>query len=172
MGPSPDVSSFVELLAALPDPRIDRTRRHSLDAILFLCLCGVVCGANDLVAIEDFGNARRAFLERFVDFPNGIPSHDTIGRVLAKLNPTALEELFTKWMRGVAEATQREVVAIDGKVLRRALDKASGSGFRSRGLFSRIPPYSFWTKRLPAWILRRRSRSSWRWRTFWPIGPA
>jgi predicted transposase YbfD/YdcC len=129
MGPSPDVSSFVELLAALPDPRIDRTRRHSLDAILFLCLCGVVCGANDLVAIEDFGNARRAFLERFVDFPNGIPSHDTIGRVLAKLNPTALEELFTKWMRGVAEATQREVVAIDGKVLRRALDKASGSGF-------------------------------------------
>lgn len=129
MGPSPDVSSFLELLATLPDPRIDRTRRHSLEAILFLCLCGVVCGANDLVAIEDFGNARRAFLEKFVDFPNGIPSHDTIGRVLAKLDPTALEEVFTKWMRAVAEATKRDVVAIDGKVLRRALDKASGNGF-------------------------------------------
>lgn len=129
MGPSPDVSSFMELLATLPDPRIDRTRRHSLEAILFLCLCGVVCGANDLVAIEDFGNARRAFLEKFVNFPNGIPSHDTLGRVLAKLDPTALEAVFTKWMRGVAEATKRDVVAIDGKVLRRAFDKASGSGF-------------------------------------------
>jgi predicted transposase YbfD/YdcC len=129
MGPCPDVSSFIELLEAVPDPRIDRTRRHSLESILFLCLCGVVCGANDLVAIEDFGKARRAFLEKFVDFPNGIPSHDTIGRVLAKLDPTALEEVFTKWMRGVAEATKREVVAIDGKVLRRAFDKASGNGF-------------------------------------------
>jgi predicted transposase YbfD/YdcC len=129
MGPSPDVSSFMDLLATLPDPRLDRTRRHSLEGILFLCLCGVVCGANDLVAIEDFGNARRAFLEKFIDFPNGIPSHDTIGRVLAKLDPTALEEVFTKWMRGVAEATKREVVAIDGKVLRRAFDKASGNGF-------------------------------------------
>ena len=129
MGPVPDVSSFVELLAELPDPRVERTRRHSLEGILFLCLCGVVCGANDLVAIADFGKARRAFLERFVEFPNGIPSHDTLGRVLAKLNPTALEQMFTKWMRGVAEATQRDVVAIDGKTLRRALDKASGGGF-------------------------------------------
>lgn len=129
MGPAPDVSSFIELLAALPDPRVERTRRHSLELILFLCLCGTVCGANDLVAIEDFGFARRAFLEKFVDFPHGIPSHDTIGRVLAKLDPTALEQMFTKWMRGVAEATKRDVVAIDGKVLRRALDKASGAGF-------------------------------------------
>jgi predicted transposase YbfD/YdcC len=129
MGPSPDVSSFMELLSTVPDPRIDRTRRHSLESILFLCLCGVVCGANDLVAIEDFGNARRTFLEKFVEFPNGIPSHDTIGRVLAKLDPTALQTMFTQWMRAVAEATKREVVAIDGKVLRRALDKASGTGF-------------------------------------------
>ena len=52
MGPAPDVSSFIELLAALPDPRVERTRRHSLESILFLCLCGTVCGANDLVAIE------------------------------------------------------------------------------------------------------------------------
>lgn len=129
MGPSPDVSSFVELLATLPDPRVERTRRYSLESILFLCLCGVLCGANELVAIEKFGKARLAYLKKFVDFPNGIPSHDTLGRVLAKLNPRALEELFTKWMRGVAEATKREVVAIDGKALRRAFDKASGSGF-------------------------------------------
>lgn len=128
MGPAPDVSFFIELLAHLPDPRIERSRRHSLEAILFLYLCGVICGANDLVAIEAFGKARRAFLDKFVEFPHGIPSHDTLGRVLAKLNPTALEKLFTKWMHGVAEATRQDVVAIDGKTLRRALDKASGCG--------------------------------------------
>lgn len=129
MGPAPDVESFMELFAQLPDPRVERTRRHSLESILFLCLCGVVCGANDLVSIERFGIARRAFLEKFVEFPNGIPSHDTLGRVLAKLNPTALENLFARWMRGVAEATDQDVVAIDGKTLRRAFDKAGGGAF-------------------------------------------
>jgi len=129
MGPAPDVKSFVEMFAALPDPRVTRTRWHSLESILFLCLCGVVCGANDPVAIERFGLARQEFLERFVAFPNGIPSHDTIGRVLAKLDPAALEALFARWMRGVAQATSQEVIAIDGKVLRRAFNKAAGGSF-------------------------------------------
>lgn len=129
MGPAPEIESFVELFAQLPDPRVERTRRHSLGSILFLCLCAVICGANDLVAIERFGKARRALLERFVEFPNGIPSHDTIGRVLAKLDPTALEGLFARWMRAVSKATNRDVVALDGKTLRRALDKAAGGAF-------------------------------------------
>jgi predicted transposase YbfD/YdcC len=129
MGPAPDVQSFVEMFAQLPDPRVERTRRHSLESILFLCLCAVVCGANDPVAIERFGIARREFLERFVEFPSGIPSHDTLGRVLAKLDPAALEALFARWMRGVAAATNHDVVAIDGKVLRRAFNKAAGGAF-------------------------------------------
>ena len=129
MGPAPGGESFLELLAGLPDPRVERTRRHSLVSVLFLCLCGVVCGANDPVAIECFGVARRPFLEKFVEFPGGIPSHDTIGRVLAKLDPTALEALFARWMRGVAEATNHDVIAIDGKVLRRAFSQAAGGTF-------------------------------------------
>lgn len=129
MGPPPDLASFLEILAELPDPRVARTRLYELPGVLFLCLCAVICGANDLVTIEKFGNARRAFLEKFVSFPNGIPSHDTLGRVLAKLNPTALEELFARWMRAVAEATNGDVIAIDGKVLRGAFDKASGGAF-------------------------------------------
>lgn len=129
MGPAPDVESFVELFAQLPDPRVERTRKHSIESILFLCVCAVVCGANDLVAIERFGVARRAFLERFVEFASGIPSHDTIGRVLAKLDPAALEALFARWMRAVAEATNQDVVAIDGKALRRAFNKAAGGSF-------------------------------------------
>src|SRR6516162_5730533 len=66
MGPPPDLATFLEVLGELPDPRIMRTRRHELPAVLFLCLCAVICGANDLVTIEKFGNARRAFLEKFV----------------------------------------------------------------------------------------------------------
>ena len=129
MGPAVDVESFVELFARLPDPRVERTKRHSLESILFLCLCAVVCGADDLVAIERFGKARRSLLERFVEFPGDIPSHDTLGRVLAKLDPAPLEELFARWMHAVADATSGDVVAIDGKVLRRAFNKASGGPF-------------------------------------------
>jgi predicted transposase YbfD/YdcC len=129
MGPMPDAQTFVELLATLPDPRVHRTRVHSLESILFLCLCAVVCGANDPVAIERFGNARKEFLGKFVDLAGGIPSHDTIGRVLAKLDPNALEAMFAQWMSAVSKATDDEVIAIDGKTLRRAVDKARGGAF-------------------------------------------
>ncbi len=129
MGPAPDVEAFVELFSQLPDPRVERTRRHSLESILFLCVCGVVCGANDPVSIERFGESRREFVERFVELPFGIPSHDTIGRILAKLDPEALESLFARWMRGVATATHEGVVAIDSKTLRRAFDKANAGAF-------------------------------------------
>ena len=129
MGPMPDAATFVEMFATLPDPRVHRTRVHSLEAILFLCLCAVICGANDPVSIERFGKARKEFLARFVDLAGGIPSHDTIGRVLAKLNPGALEAMFAEWMSAVAKATDDEVIAIDGKTLRRAVDKARGGTF-------------------------------------------
>ena len=129
MGPMPDPQAFVEMFAALPDPRLHRTRVHSLETILFLCLCAVVCGANDPVAIERFGKARREFVAKFVDISGGIPSHDTIGRVLAKLDPDALEAMFARWMAAVAQATEQEIVAIDGKTLRRAIDKARGGTF-------------------------------------------
>jgi predicted transposase YbfD/YdcC len=125
----PDPRTFVEMFAALPDPRVHRTRVHSLESILFLCLCAVICGANDPVAIERFGKSRKEFLARFVDVEHGIPSHDTIGRVLAKLRPDALEAMFADWMRAVATATDEGVVAIDGKTLRRAVDKVRGGAF-------------------------------------------
>jgi len=128
MGPMPEAQAFVEMFAALPDPRSHRTRVHNLEAILFICLCGVICGANDPVGIEKFGNAKREFLGQFVDLSAGIPSHDTIGRVLAKLNPDASEAMFVRWVRAVAKVAE-DVVPIDGKTLRRAVDKARGGAF-------------------------------------------
>lgn len=122
-------ASIVEYFAKVPDPRVERTRRHPLVSILVLSLLAVLCGADDFVAIEAFGKAKLAWLRTFLDFPHGIPSHDTIGRVLAALNPTALGEAFREWVLAVSRVTQGEVVAIDGKTLRRATREAGAMAF-------------------------------------------
>lgn len=127
MGPAPDAQSFVDYFSAVPDPRSDQTQ-HPLLSILVLCLCAIISGANGPTAIEDFGHSRREFLERLVQFPNGIPSHDTIGRVLGMLNPKALEPAFAAWMHSVI-ALAGEVIAIDGKTLRRARNMKDGQAF-------------------------------------------
>jgi predicted transposase YbfD/YdcC len=129
MGVAPDPSTFVELFSTIPDRRIERTKLHSLPAVLLLCLCGVICGADSLVAIERFGELRKKVLNEMIPFPNGIPSHDTIGRVLAGISPDVLERMFLQWMSNVAKLTEGEVVAIDGKTLRRAWDRANGGKF-------------------------------------------
>ena len=119
-----NATSVIEYLSAVADPRIERTRLHSLKDILVLSLCAIICGADSFVGIEEFGIAREAWFKTFLDLPNGIPSHDTIGRVFALLDPKALEAVFRAWTRTVAELTQGEVVAFDGKSLRRSFRKA------------------------------------------------
>ena len=122
-------ASIVEYFAKIPDPRVERTRHHPLVSILVLSLCAVICGADDFVAIEAFGKAKLEGLRTFLDFPRGVPSHDTIGRVLAALNPTALGEAFREWVLTVSRLTHGEVVAIDGKTLRSAIREAGGTAF-------------------------------------------
>ena len=85
-------ASILEYFAAVPDPRIDRRRLHPLTSILALSPVAVICGADSFVAIEEFGESKEAWLKTFLDFPNGIPSHDTLGRVFAILDPVALAE--------------------------------------------------------------------------------
>jgi hypothetical protein len=108
-------ASILEYFAAIPDPRIDRRRLHPLTSILVLSLLAVICGADSFVAIEEFGRSKEAWLKTFLLLPNGIPSHDTLGRVFAILDPVALAEAFREWMRAVAGLTQGGVVALDGK---------------------------------------------------------
>src|SRR5258708_93380 len=90
-------ASVMEYFAAVIDPRIDRTRLHPLASILSLSLCAVICGADSFVAIERFGHARKEWLKTFMDLPNGIPSHETMGRVFAFLDPRSLEAAFRAW---------------------------------------------------------------------------
>lgn len=122
-------ASILEYFADVPDPRIERSRLHPLASVLVLSLCAVVCGADSFVAIEHFGNAREAWLRTFLDLPNGIPSHDTIGRIFAMLNPKALEQAFRDWAAAIASLSKGEVVAIDGKTLRRSFHKAGSGAF-------------------------------------------
>ena len=119
-----NAGSVIEYLAAVPDPRMERTRLHSLKAILVLSLCAIIGGADSFVAIEEWGILKQEWLKAFLDLPNGIPSHDTIGRVFAMLDPKALESAFRAWTRAVAVLTKGEVVAFDGKTLRRSFRKA------------------------------------------------
>jgi predicted transposase YbfD/YdcC len=111
------------LLAAVEDPRIDRAKKHSLPDILFLSLCGVICGCESFNDIEDFGNAKLDWLKNHIPLANGIPSHDTINRVFQILAPKTFQECLIRWTEGIRERIPGEAVAIDGKAQRRARNK-------------------------------------------------
>jgi predicted transposase YbfD/YdcC len=123
-------SQLVELFAPffgnLPDPRIERTKRHTLLDIFILALCATLGGANGWADTERFGKAKLDFFRRFLVLPNGIPSHDTFGRLFARLDPAALLTCIQNWLAAFRAAVDRELVAIDGKTLRGSFDSAAG----------------------------------------------
>ena len=109
----------------LQDPRMQRTRQHRLDDILALSLMAVIAGADGPSDIEDFGRSRHDWLKQMLHLPNGIPSHDTIGRVLAALDPDAFERCLEQWIAGLIRITGEHALHIDGKTLRGSFDAAS-----------------------------------------------
>src|SRR6516165_5329356 len=106
------------------DPRVERTKRHRLRDIIILAICGVICGAEGWVEIEEFGKAKEAWFTEWLHLPNGIPSHDTFGRVFAHLDPKQFEASFFHFVQGISTTVQG-VSAIDGKTLRRSHDRAA-----------------------------------------------
>ncbi len=118
--------SIGDHFAELPDPRIARAKRHALLDIVTIALCAVICGADSWVEVERFGRAKRAWLQTRLPLANGIPSHDTFGRVFAALDPMAFETAFLGWVQTLVTATDGAVVAIDGKTLRRSHDRPQG----------------------------------------------
>ena len=119
----------------LEDPRMDRTKRHSLGDILFITVCAVICGADSWTNVEIYGNAKREWLRTVLALPNGVPSHDTFGRVFNRLNPEQFERRLLRWMAALAEGSGGQLIAIDGKTLRRSFDKAN-KGKRLRASLS------------------------------------
>jgi predicted transposase YbfD/YdcC len=121
----PSPVALLDHLASVSDPRIERHRWHKLSDILVIAVCAVLSGAESYPAIEDFGTERESWLRQFLELPAGIPSHDTFNRVLRLLDPVEWQSCFLRWMQAVAEVTEGEVVAIDGKALRRSFAKGT-----------------------------------------------
>lgn len=97
------------------DPRVERTKLHRLKDIIGLTICAVLCGCDDWDEIAIYGRGKQAWLQQFLSLPNGIPSHDTINRVFAALDPFELRDCFIDWVQSIAALTEGRVVSIDGK---------------------------------------------------------
>jgi predicted transposase YbfD/YdcC len=123
--PEPSSLSFFAHFTALNDPRIERTKRHPLLGIVFIAVCALLSGANDFVGMEKFGKAKRDWLKKYLELPNGIPSHDTFGRVLQAVSPQEFVDCFRSWVSQFHEQKKGEHICIDGKTARASLDRTA-----------------------------------------------
>lgn len=124
--PIPDERSLVVAFAGLEDPRCAVNRRHRLDDMIVIAIAAVLAGADSWQDVERFGRAKEDWLRRFLALPHDIPSHDTFGRVFALLDPQAFERCFRNWAAALCALIPGEVIAVDGKTLRRSHDRNAG----------------------------------------------
>jgi predicted transposase YbfD/YdcC len=118
-------TTISEYFSHIKDPRIDRTKRHQLIDIITITICAVICGADSWVDIELYGQTKRKWLKKFLELPNGIPSHDTFARVFARLDPEQLQQCFLAWVQSISQQFTGEIIAIDGKTLRHSYDSSN-----------------------------------------------
>jgi predicted transposase YbfD/YdcC len=117
---------FIECFGSLEDPRINRTKKHLLIDIIGLTLFAIMAGAQTFDEIELFGNLHEEWLKKYLQLPNGIPSHDTINRVLSLLEPKVLEKSFIDWHTQLKGYVQDNVIAIDGKTMKASHQTSKG----------------------------------------------
>ncbi|MBF0361542.1 MAG: ISAs1 family transposase [Oligoflexia bacterium] len=124
-----DSISLIEHLSIIKDPRIERTKKHKLIDILIITVCAVICRNDTWNDIEDFALENEEWFRKFLDLDNGIPSHDTIARVVSLINPKEFERAFYQWTSSIKTILNDEHhIAIDDKSLRGTLkggDKTS-----------------------------------------------
>lgn len=119
-------ASFERHFQDLPDPRIERCRKHPLINIVFMTVCGVLSGSDSIAGIHEFVIDRRDWFARYLDLSQGVPCEDTFARVLARIDPAAFEQWLLSWMEAAHQATDHRRIAIDGKTLRGSHDQEKG----------------------------------------------
>lgn len=110
----------------MPDPRVAGRCDHKLIDIIVITVCAMIAGAESWVDVESFGQAKQEWLRTFLDLPHGVPSHDTFGRFFATLDAEAFQTAFMRWVEGVFRVSRGQVIAIDGKTVRRSHDRTIG----------------------------------------------
>lgn len=113
---------LAEHFGSVEDPRDDNIQHKLLDMI-FIAICALICGANSWVEVEIFGQRKLEWLRKYLELPNGIPSHDTFGRLFARIDPEAFQQGFVGWTQALQEITQGQVISLDGKQLRGSQDQ-------------------------------------------------
>lgn len=118
--------TLIDHFKKLSDPRVDRTKDHKLIDILTIAICAMICGADNFVAMETYGNSKYEWLKQFLELENGIPSHDTFARVFARIDPVEFEQCFRDWISSIGELMPGDVVNIDGKTVKHSVNQAEG----------------------------------------------
>jgi len=120
------VESILAAFDSITYPRVERTKAYPIGEIMFLILCAVLCGVESWRGVEDFGVDRLEWLRKYLPYQNGIPSHQTLGRVMSLIHPKCVNKAFVQFMASIFDKPEDEIISLDGKTLRRSFDKASG----------------------------------------------
>ena len=120
------IGSITKHFGELQDPRTGNAKAHIFLEILIIAICAVICGADGWSDIELFGKNKKDWLKTFLELPKGIPSHDTFGRVFGKIRPEEFQKRFIDWVQAIEKLTAGQVIAVDGKKLRRSHDQQTG----------------------------------------------
>lgn len=115
----------IDHFLSLKDPRVERTKEHLLDDIIFITIAAVICGCENWNEIETYGKSKQEWLSKYLKLPNGIPSHDTFNRVFSALDPIAFESCFLEWVKSVVKLSDGEIISIDGKTIRGSREKGA-----------------------------------------------
>jgi predicted transposase YbfD/YdcC len=124
--PKKPLEAIEEYFSKVSDPRVDRTKEHKLMDMIAIAICAVICGAEGWVDIELFGKSKLSWLKTFLELPNGIPSHDTFGRVFSRIDAQQFQLAFHEWVWAVNDIIQGQIINIDGKQLRGSKDRVLG----------------------------------------------
>lgn len=119
----PSIEGIAQYFAEMPDPRSTINRLHSLVDVVVICVCGVLSGADGPAAIATWAKLHRAWLKEHLELARGLPSRDTIRRVLQRLEPQAFQRCFAAWLESLVGPSGAKFLAIDGKTLRRSHDR-------------------------------------------------